>query len=194
MTKAERIAAGREAGRLWGECFNETDLRKEHNEVLVDVGIAAQVNHWKALDAPYREAFKNAAMATWNNRRNELPDIKAARRLARVRSWIADEREKGQLAVARMLEKVAKATDQNLELRWNCEAAISGSCYVKVCSILESVLNEQGLDATIEAANAAVRRMANDTSFSTNPISNLSERLELAAWAEFTYKASTWWV
>jgi hypothetical protein len=193
MNKTEATNVGTEAGIAYADIRSDNELRQDLDAHRADIKERATfeaLNNmgFRSIDSPnakaFVEAFIYAANTRFLGRRNDLPDVKEARKV----EWVDRKLRQGLDDAKATLAKFRANFDENpaYAFEWGTDA-ITAAATLDVYTRLVEVFAKTDVATTIKEAKEAVLRGARYDVLprSTSPTSNLMNAAKVAAFAGF---------
>lgn len=187
MNKTQATDLGRAAGLKQAEAMmNETFLREvtpEQIEAKADEYATFHCAEAKIRSIIYSASYKGAFLSVYRNRRSELPEVVAERRLSYLTHRLADMIASGEDTIDKFKEKLTANPAYAFE--W-AQGAIEAAAKLDVAIRLQGILTHEngGFDAVMKNALREALRGARNPSHSTSTVSNLVDEAKTAAYAE----------
>lgn len=194
-TKDFNQAAGVEAGRTLGERHINDDFVRMTSENARKIAQAQASNasaEAKIRSSVWHDAFVAAFMAVYTERRNALPEVKAANRVRRI-GWLIEDLRSG------AEEKLANfKRDLSVNPRFafeGADGAIDAAARLDVAAHLQGIFDaadkpKGGPEAAVAYATDQALRGARYGHHSTSACSNATAMAMTAAFAEFASRAA----
>jgi hypothetical protein len=192
MTKTQATDMGSKHGEMYATAMTDDALRATYEGAVEDFRHAANTRCFdtgvRSIESPnaiaYIDAFRQAAIRTYNARRNELPDVKAANRLEEFQHAIIWMMSSAQSALEQF--KTRFAEDPFYAFEW-ADGAMEAAAKAYVAKTIQAWMERTNndIDAVQNEILKAMHQGARCPSRSTSQPSNLMAQYKTAAFAEF---------